>query len=59
MINKIGSHNQFAGHEGMQVPAGLRTPEREPACFIRLEFYLFDLVPIRLDFVVFIFPFVF
>jgi hypothetical protein len=36
----------------MQIPAGLRAPECESAGFIRLEFDLFNLVPIRMDDVV-------
>lgn len=59
MISEIRSHNQFAGHEGMQIPAGLGTPECEPAGFIRFEFDFFNFVPIRPDFVVIILPLVF
>ena len=59
MISGIGSYNQLSGHKGMQIPTGLRTPESEPSGFIRLEFYLFNLIPIRLDVVVVILPLVF
>ena len=59
MIRKIGPHNQFTGHKGMQVPTGLRTSKSELAGFYSLKFDFFDLIPIGLDFAVIIFPLVF
>ncbi len=56
MIGSVGSYNQFASHEGMEVPAGLCAAEGELTRLFGYELHLRNLVPVCINFPVIVFP---
>jgi hypothetical protein len=56
MVWGIGSDNQFAGHKGVKVSAGLGAAIGEFAWFFSRKFDFFNLVPVGLEVAVLILP---